>query len=354
MNNGENKQVNINITVSSIIRIIIVLVVIALLYILRDILLILIVSIILASAVNPWVSAMQKKRIPRVFGALIIFAITLGLFSLIIALLVPPIATQISDISHNFSRLWSKLITDFSQFQSSSIQKSLLDNLQKGLQSLQANIGQATAGVFNALASIFGGFFSFIGIVVITFYILIEENAMSRFLRSVLPAKYQPYIFQTIKKMQERLGQWLKGQLILGFIVGLLVFIGLSIFNVKYALVLGLWAGLTEMIPYLGPFLGGIPGVFIALTTGGPTKAIIVAAIYIVIQQLENNLLVPKVMQKTTGLNPLVVIIAVLVGAKIAGILGILLAVPVVLVIKTFTEDFWARKKEEQEKVESI
>jgi predicted PurR-regulated permease PerM len=221
------------------------------------------------------------------------------------------------------------------------------------LQSLQSNLGQTTAGVFNTVASVFGGFMSFVFMVVITFYMLLEENALKKFVKSITPSKYQPYLFQLLNRSQDRLRLWLRGQLILCIIIGFLAWLGLTIFGVKYSLVLGLWAGLTEFIPYLGPFLGAIPAVFIALTTGSFMKAILVVGWYIIIQQLENHLIVPKVMEKTVGLNPLVVIIIMLVGGKLAGMVGILLAVPLALVIKVFAEDFFALKESEENTLEA-
>jgi len=131
----------------------------------------------------------------------------------------------------------------------------------------------------------------------------------------------------------------------------LLAYIGLSILGVKYALVLALWAGLTEFIPYLGPLLGAIPAVFISLSTGNLWITLILIIWYIIIQQLENTILVPKVMEKTVGLNPLIVIIVMLIGAKLAGLVGILLAVPLTLIIKAFSEDFFAKKDEEDYKL---
>ena len=231
--------------------------------------------------------------------------------------------------------------------------QNLLETVNDTLQSLQANISQATSGVFNAVASIFGGFFSMLGVIVITFYMLLEENALKKFFRSIMPVKYQPYVFQLVNRSQEQLRNWLRGQLILCLIIGFLAWFGLTIFGVKYALVLGLWAGLTEFIPYLGPFLGGIPAVFIALTTGNFLNAVLVVVWYIIIQQLENNFIVPRVMQKIVGLNPLVVVIVMLVGAKVAGVIGLLLAVPLTIIVRTFLEDFFAFRQEGEDKLEA-
>jgi len=349
----ENKNLTINISTSTIIKVLVVLLGLGLLYMLRDVILIIVVSMILATALNPWVSVLQRKRVPRILATVFIYLAFFGAFIIVLVLLIPPIATQIGDITKNFPEYYNRVISDFQGFREFSLQQNLLNSLQSTLESLQSNISQTTAGIFSAVASVFGGLFSFLGVMVITFYMLLEENALKKFMRSVTPSKYQPYIFQLLNRAQDRLRMWLKGQLILCLIIGVLAYIGLLIIGVDYALVLGLWAGLTEFIPYLGPFIGAIPAIFIALTTGNLLQALFVVIWYIVIQQLENNLIVPKVMEKTVGLNPLVVIIIMLTGAKLAGIVGILLAVPLALIVKAFFEDFFAMKEEKETTLEA-
>jgi len=350
---AEEKNITINISTSTIVKIIVILLVLAVIYLLKDVILILVVSIVLATALNPWVSALQRRKVPRILATLFIYLAFFGIFIVVLILLIPPIANEVTDIAKNFPAYYNRILSDFQRFREFSLQQNLLNSLQSTLQSLQTNIAQTTAGVFNAVVGIFGGLFAFLGVMVITFYILLEENALKKFVRSVTPSKYQPYVFQQMNRAQERLRMWLKGQLILCLIIGVLAYIGLTIFGIKYALVLGLWAGLTEFIPYLGPFLGAIPAVFIALTTGSFLKGLFVVIWYIIIQQLENNLIVPKVMEKTVGLNPLVVIIVMLIGAKLAGIMGLLLAVPFALIAKVFLEDFFATKKEEADRLEA-
>jgi len=350
---NKEKSLTINISTATIFRIIIILLAFAVIYLLKDVILLLVISIVLASALNPWVNALQRRKVPRILATVMIYILFLGAFVMIIMLLIPPMAKEISDIAKNFPTYYNRVVSDFQHFREFSAQQTLLNNLESALQSLQANLAQTTAGAFSALVGVFGGFFSFIVILVITFYALLEENAVRQFIRSVTPLKYQPYVFQQVNRSQERLQLWLKGQLILCLIIGVLSYIGLLILGVKYSLVLALWAGLTEFIPYIGPFLGGIPAVFIALTTDSFIKGMMVAVWYIIIQQLENHLLVPKVMQKTVGLNPLVVIVVMLIGGKIAGIVGILLAIPLTLIIKVFAEDLFAMKEDSEDRLEA-
>ncbi len=341
----KGKNVTINISTRTIVKVIVVLLILALIYLLRDVILILVVSLILTAALNPWVNSLQRRKVPRILATVFIYLAFFGTFIIILILMIPPIAEQVKEVAANFPDYYRRITSDFEQFRDFSLQESLFDNLESWLSSLSTNIGQTTAGVFSALVTLFGGLFAFAGVFVITFYMLLEENALKKFVKSVTSPKYQPYIFQLLNRMQERLRLWLRGQLILSLIIGVLTYVGLLIIGVKYSLILGLWAGLTEFIPYLGPMLGAIPAVFIALTTGSFVKALFVVIWYIIIQQLENDLIVPKVMEKTVGLNPLVVIIVMLIGAKLAGIVGLLLAIPVTLILKAFMEDFLASRE---------
>ncbi|MBU4332000.1 AI-2E family transporter, partial [Patescibacteria group bacterium] len=145
--------------------------------------------------------------------------------------------------------------------------------------------------------------------------------------------------------MQKKIGSWLRGQVILMIIIGILSYIGLLILGVRYALLLALFAGLMEIIPYIGPIFGAVPAVFIALTQS-PIKGLLVIVLYLIIQQLENNLIVPKIMKRAVGLNPIVVILVILIGGKIAGIVGALIAVPVATAFSVMLKDFLDLRKQ--------
>lgn len=335
----KSESVTVNISSATIVKLLIITFLLWFFYLVRDVILILLVALVLASAFNPWVTWLHARKIPRVIGTALIFMVVIGIFSLSIGLLIPPITEQIQQISRNFPEYYSRIITDFQNFKDFSISGGVLGNIESTLESLQLNLAKTTQSFFSSVVSIFGGFFAFIGVVVITFYMLVEEGAVKRFIRSIAPDQYHPYLTQLANRIQDKVSQWLRGQLILLLVIGALSFIGLSILGIPYTLVLALWAGLTEFVPFIGPFLGAVPAVFIAFTMS-PGKALLVIILYTVIQQLENHFIVPRVMSKTVGLNPLVVIIVMLVGAKVAGIIGILLAVPVTLILEAFVRDF--------------
>ena len=348
----KKEAVTIDISTKAIVKLLIILIILAFFYVVRDIMLIVFISIVFAAAVDPWIDKLERFKIPRAVGILTIYLVVLAIFVICIGLLVPPIIEQIKSISEAFPEYYDKLISAFTVVQEYSQKYGVENSVKDSLESLTGTLTQLTSGIFSASSKIFGGFISLFGVLVLTFYMTIEESGMKKFFRAIAPSKYQPYIMQKANQIQAKMGLWLRGQLILSLVIFLITFIGLAILRVEYALVFALIAGVTEFIPYVGPFIGAVPAVLITLGHD-PLKAIGVIILYIVIQQLENQILVPKVMQKTVGLNPIVVIIVMLIGAKIAGVVGLLLAVPATTIVKIFVADFVQEQKKKSNQLEA-
>lgn len=344
------KEQTIEISMTTLFKFVLVIIALLFLYYVRDVIVIVIVSGIFASALAPWVDRFQRKNVPRIVSIIAIYAIILGLISLAIALIIPAITNQLKQFATNFPALYQKISAGFPGAGAKG--SELAETIQQSLQSIISALGDITSSIFAGLAGIFGGLFSLVGILVLTFYMALIEDGFKKLITAVSPAKYQPYLIQLTNRIQIKLGHWIKGQLILSLIIGIASFIGLTILGIPYAVVLGLIAGLTEFIPIAGPIIGAVPAVLIALTIS-PWKAIFVVILYIIIQQLENNLLVPKVMQKVIGLNPIVIIIVMLLGARLLGILGILLAIPVTIIGDEFLKDFFKERRRKEDQIES-
>ena len=159
----------------------------------------------------------------------------------------------------------------------------------------------------------------------------------------IVPYKYHVFLSELINKIQKKISSWLKGQIVLSLLIGFFVFISMMTLGVKYALVLALLAFLGEFIPYLGPVLAALPAILVAFIDS-PLKALFVFIIFVIIQQVENHILVPKIMQKAVGLNPLISILALLIGARLGGVMGVILAIPIttaiiVIISEIFTKD---------------
>ena len=204
------------------------------------------------------------------------------------------------------------------------------------------------SGVFGnavtAATRIFGGVFSFILIFVFSFYFAVIETGVDDFLQIVTPRSHQAYVLGLWKRSQHKIGLWMQGQLILGLLMGVLVYLGLTILGVPHALVLAVIAGCFEIIPVFGPILSAVPAVTIAFVGGGVSLGILTVALYVIAQQFENHLIYPLVVTRVVGVPPLLVILGLIVGAQLAGFLGIILSVPVAATLQEFVRDLEAGK----------
>jgi len=344
-----DKKINIDISTNSIIKVLIVIFLLWILYLIRDVVAILFFAIILVSILEPIDAWLRLKKIPRGLSVLLIYLFLLVIFSMVVILLIPPITDQINQLSTNFPQYWQKAISEFSNLNQFLSQYGISQSIESSFKSLK--ITETTGDIFSRVGGFVSGIFSLFVILVITFYLLVEEKALRRILRSLVPGQSLPYAYQLVNRIQQKLGLWLRAQLILAFIIFLLVYFGLLLLGVKYALILAIIAGILEFIPYLGPVLAAIISIGLTLFQS-PIKALLVLILFVVVQILENNILVPKVMQKTVGLNPVVSIVALLIGAKLGGMIGIILAIPVVTALSVFVQDFVDKKRSDEMKLE--
>ncbi len=327
-------------------RVILALALVAAVLLVRDVLVLLIIAIVLSSAFDPWVDAMYKVKIPRGLSISLIFLIFLGIISSVVVLLAGPIADQIMDISRSFPKIYDKLNSTLSSLHRlEGISPTTTQNSTGvSLTQLAQSLSQVGTGIFNVVTSVFGSIISFFMVLVLTFYLTIEENGFKKFIRHLFPLDKKEQVNYLVEAMQKRLGLWFRGQMILSLIIFICVYIGLLLLGVKYALLLAVLAGLLEIVPILGPWISAIVAVFFAWADS-LNKAFYTAILYLVIQQLENNIIVPKVMGRNTGLNPVVVILAILIGGRLAGVVGALLAVPIATVISVYFEYTMAKRK---------
>ncbi len=337
------QSVRITLTTSSLLRIIAVLLALYFAYLISDILVLLFTTIIITSAIDPWVDWMQKRAIPRVLGITIIYVLLLGAVGISIYLVIPPIISQFGQLVNDLPFYIEKVNSSLASFRSYTSGYAWLDSFKDSFSNSVATLPSITSNIFSTVFNFFGSLFSIIIILVITFYMLAEENSIRKLVWSITPVHKQKYVMDVLARMQKRIGLWMRGQLILCVAIFILTYAGLLALGVKYALILAIIAGFTEFIPYLGPILGAIPAVFLA-SGQSPKLVLLTVILYIVIQQIENNFLVPKVMQKTAGLNPIISIVVLMIGFSIAGVLGALLAIPVATAGMVIVEDILNKK----------
>lgn len=322
----------------SIFRVVLVLLGLVVLYVIREVLGLLFVSVIFAAAINPSVTWLQSKKIPRGLAILIIYLILFAVIGVTVASLIPPLREQLFQIRSNFPILFESLAgsTELSTQASSGV----VSAVQQSLLGAEGTLGRLSGGLFGTVSTVGERALSFLGLLALIYYMTVSENGMERVLSAVVLPKHRAYAIQLFERIQDKIGLWLRAQAFLMIVVGTLTYIGLKLIGVKYALLLAMVAGLTEVIPFIGPIMGAIPAVFVAFNTS-ITKALLVVALYFFVQWFENNILVPKVMKRAVGLNPVVVIAAILIGAKLGGVLGAIIAVPVAAAIAVAVSDLF-------------
>ncbi len=310
------------------------------LWFIRDIVAIFVASILLASLIEPFASWFAERRIPRGLAVLIVYTCLLSLSAIFLILVVPIISEQGGQLIENFSSSYAQATESLGQVREFSADYGFADNLTSSLTAFQSGMTNSFSSFFSTVWGVVGGVAAVFIVLVLSFYMVVDEERMRKYFRSLAPIEYQPYVTHLMKKMSRKMGEWLRGQIILGLIIGTAVYIGLTFLGVKYALVLALIAGLLEVIPYVGPIISLVPALIIGFAQS-PIIGFAVIILYIVIQQLENNILVPKVMQKVTGLNPIISILALLVGLKVGGLAGAILAIPLAMMGVVILEDLF-------------
>lgn len=338
-----SKDINVRISTGSVVTVILFGLLLALLWYLRDLVLILLTAIVIASAAEPAIRFFMRYRIHRVLAVIVTYLGVATAFFGTLLLFVPPV---LEDAANFIASLPATL----SSLNLSTATGGLLPNITENISSadflrqISQTLADTTGGIFTTLSAFFGGLTSFVLIVVFSFYFSVQETGVDDFLRLVTPTSRQAYVLGLWKRSQDKIGKWMQGQLVLGVIVGVLLYLGLTILGVPNALLLAVLAGIFELIPVFGQILAAIPALAIAFGDGGVTAALLVAGLYIIVQQFEAHLIYPVVVKKVVGVPPLLVILALIIGAKLAGFLGILLSVPMAAALQEFITDIDKQK----------
>lgn len=335
---------------------------------LKDVITLLGLGFFVAAIIDPGVRSMEKWGVPRGIGVLIHYVFALVVFVFLTVSLIPIIAEQLQQIAFlinsqvsafiaNPDFSWLPLIPAEVQRGLADLMSATLENLNirdftGALQSLSDSMSSVGVAGVQFVTSIAGGVAAFLAqliiVLVLAFFIQMEREHVRHWVRGFLGTRSRLYLDDKAEAVHHKIGQWARGQLLLGLCIGLLVYIALLILGMdEYAATLGVLAGFTEFIPYIGPFIAAIPAVLIGITQGGFLWAVGIALVYYVIQWCENNLLVPLIMRRAVGLSPIAIICAMLSGLSfpdiIHPILGLLLAVPVTTIIAIFLDD-WRQK----------
>jgi len=336
---------HISITTGTIIRVALVALSIFLIWFLRDLILVILTSIVIASFVESAVPHFKRFGINRVFGIVILYVVSLSITGALFYLFAPLLITEL----YNFSTFMASYIPgvsflSFFQNEAFSGAKDIVGSLSGGfsLASLMsisnAFIHNLSGGFFQTFSVIFGGLFNFMLIILISFYLSVQEKGIENFLRIIFPIKYENYAVDLWERSRKKIALWIKGQLLLGIVVGVLIYLTLSLLGIQYALLLALIAGIMELVPY-GMIVSLVPAFAFSYLSGGLTSALLVSGAYLIIHEFEVFLLAPLIINKVVGLSPIVIILSILVGLELGGVWGGVLSIPVAVVVMEFMND---------------
>ncbi len=339
---------HISINTETLLRAFAIVLGLALIYLIRDVVAVLLFSIIIAAAITPLANYLQSKGIPRTLGVFAIYLLLFLFLGTVLYFIISPLSEELDNLSLVVPLYFDKVDGFFKVIRDSAPQyEQLLNKIQDNLVAVSNDLANISGNIFGATTGIFGGVISAVFVIVISFYLAAQEHGISIFLRAVTPKEKQPYVLNLWSRAQYKLGRWLQAQLILSIIVGVLIYIGLLIFGIKHSVLLALIAGMMEIIPIFGPVLAAVPAIILGLLKS-PIVALWVILIYTIVHQLENHVFVPNIMNRAIGLNPVVVIIALLIGGELFGIPGIILSVPVAVVLVEIIKDFGHHHEESQ------
>ncbi len=333
------KQV-IEISWSSLWRVAFFLLFAAIAYESRQIILALFFAIVISAGLETVVNFFERYGVPRLLGTILVFLIIVFCIVLVTYIAVPIFIIQLNDLFLNFNK--------FANVFGSSLNPEVIRLVNSLITGISTRLFQGTFAIFTSASQIFSGVSLLIFVFFSSFYLTLSRSGIERFIIAVFPASSEAAAMRIYKRVNRKLGAWLRIQFVLSAIIGTLVFIALSLLGVKYAVLLGILAAIFEIVPFVGPIISGGLSVITALSIS-PVLAIYTLLVFFFIQELEGHILVPILMNRAISLHPVIVLFAILVGFEAAGLLGIIISVPVAALLEEILGEWSSRKSSASE-----
>lgn len=348
----EQKQFHLHISMGTLFKVAIFALCAYFAFELRGLILIILSSVVIASVIEPGTRWFVKRGFQRVWAAVLMYLAIAGFITATVLFVIPPLYKETVSAINNLPK-HIKTIDILSP-----IHKGTYNSVKTFFPDLPAtvSVGDLTSlftgtisdfsgGIFDTIAGFFGGIISIVLVIVISFYLSVRDDGVGEFLSIVTPLTHERYVKGLWQRSQNKIGKWMQGQILLGLTIGVVTYLALLLVGIPHPLLLAFLAGVFELIPIIGLTLSVIPAFLLAMLDGGLGLGLIVVAIYIVIQQIESHLVYPLVVKKVIGVPPLLVIIALVAGAQLAGLVGALLAVPISVALMEFIDDVERKKR---------
>ncbi len=338
----------ISITTGTLIRTFMVVIFASLFLFLSKVVITLLVAVVLASAIEPWILFLKKYKMGRGISVSLIFLAILSLLFSVFYFLLPPLAKDVVEFLKHIPEMFQK-VTFFGNDYGFSDLSLYFEKLSKEITpekiiSTVKNLILGGGTFFQAGSAIISSLISLFLTFVIAFYLATEEQGVQKFLRIVIPSAHEKYVEDLWRRAQIKFAYWLRGQLLLSLIISILVYIPLLIIGLPFATLLAVFVFFGELVPMVGILIATIPALIIAFVSGGFSLVLVVLAIYVVVNFLENHVIYPSIMNKAVGVPSVLILIGVLIGAELAGIWGVILSVPLSAVLMELASDVEKRK----------
>ncbi|MCL4406087.1 MAG: AI-2E family transporter [Patescibacteria group bacterium] len=323
-------------------RVVAMIAIVAFLIAAHEALLVLLFALIISSALDGLVSWLEGRKVPRLIGTVLIFLAMSVVFGFILYEVVPLVSLETAKLIETYQGLGGLFGEN----------GAILDKLNQTL--LSGNFGsqmvdailKGASPFISAVGGLLGGVIFLATVFITSFYLTLSRDGVERLLRAVFPTQAEEYIIKIYIRAKKRIGRWMQAQMLLSFVIGLVVFVGLWLAGIDYSLLIGVLAGLFEIVPVVGPIFAGAIGVAVAFSNS-LSLAVVTLIFFVIVQQLENNILVPILMRKAVNIHPVIVIIALMAGFEVAGVIGTVLAIPTAVVIQEVVENRLRKKAED-------
>ncbi|MDR0268528.1 AI-2E family transporter [Paenibacillus sp.] len=297
---------------------------------------------------NPIVNFLERHKVKRIYSILMLYVIIIGIVAVLLTLVIPVIQEQIMDLVSNFPAYIEMLREQFEHLMGSKIVNQFQDSINFDPQEIFKTVSQRVTSFLNKTWIGIGGFvgslievvLSVVTVPFILFYLLKDGKKLPGFILSFVPTKLRGETDRVMKEMNHQISSYIRGQIIISFCIGALLFIGYIIIGLKYSLILAVVAAFTSVVPYLGPAIAITPALIVALVTS-PVMLLKMVIVWTVVQLIEGKFISPQVMGKTLKIHPIMIIFVILTSGNLFGVVGILLAVPGYAVLKVIASHIY-------------
>ena len=336
----------------AVFKILITVVLVYILFIVKDILIWFVFALIISILFNYVIDALEKKRIPRLLSAIVLYLSVFALLGFFLFKTAPNLLNEFKDLAENFPEYINRVVPLFDKL-GINLNVNNFQDTGMVIQALQNNLASASSGVVNALFAIFGGATSTVLVLAIAFFISVEKKFIERALGVLSPDKHKERLFTLWRKAKKKVSSWFITRIIGVLFVGSATYLVLTVLNVKYAFILSIIAGLFDVVPIIGPAIAGII-VFAVVSLSSLLQATFAGVAFIIIQQLEGNLLFPLLFKKLGGMSPVLVLLALAIGGTLWGIAGAILAIPLAGVVFEILKDYLSGLRRQERALENL